>query len=84
MADATHPQRVAPLPIRQDRFLPRPYKVKKCNQDSQSRDQPGELEQYGLVQTEGSLHKYRAYEDDRGGDAKNFQAIVSHTQSVGR
>ena len=33
---------------------------------------------------ERSLHKYRAYQDDRGRDAKNFQAIVSHTQSVGR
>ena len=64
--------RVTPLPIRQDRLLPSPNKVQKCDQDSQPRNQPGELEQYGLVQTEGSLHKYRAHEDDRGGDAKNF------------
>lgn len=33
---------------------------------------------------EGSLHKYRAEQNNRGGDAKNFQSIVSHTRSVGR
>jgi hypothetical protein len=32
----------------------------------------------------GSLDEHRAEHDDRSRDAKNFQAIVSHTRSVGK
>ena len=32
----------------------------------------GELQKDCLIQMEGSLHKYRAEKNDRGGDAKNF------------
>lgn len=78
------PGRMGRLPVGQHRLAPRSQEIQKGNQYRQSRHEARELEQYRLIQMEGSLHKYRANQNDRGGDAKNFQSIGSHARSVGK
>jgi hypothetical protein len=60
------------LPVRQHRLLPGPQEVHKRNHDREPRQQSSDLKHHGLVQVERGLHKYRAQQNDRGGDAKNF------------
>ena len=72
------------LPISQDGLPPCPKEICERDHDGHPCQQARNLQQCGLIQMEGSLHKNRAHQDDRGGNTKYFQSIVSHTQSVGR
>src|ERR1700712_5494926 len=73
-----------PLPVGKHRLPPRSHEIQKRNQYSQSRHEARELEQYSLIQMEGSLHKYRANQNERGGNAKDFQSIGSHARSLAK
>ena len=60
------------LPARQDGLLPRPQEESKGDNNREAGQQSRNLQQQRLVQVKRSLHKDRAQQNDRGGDAKNF------------